>query len=79
VQTPAARREPASSIRRSGRLFYRFFSFGFLYHLVPGCIANLNPAGFAGDFFFGVETLATVGYGRCTLKPSMVTRALPIY
>jgi inward rectifier potassium channel len=37
--------------------------FGFLYHLVPGCIANLNPPGFAGDFFFSVETLATVGYG----------------
>jgi len=37
--------------------------FGFLYHLVPGCIANLSPPGFAGDFFFSVETLATVGYG----------------
>jgi inward rectifier potassium channel len=38
--------------------------FGFLYYLVPGCIANLNPGGFAGDFFFSVETLATVGYGE---------------
>jgi inward rectifier potassium channel len=38
--------------------------FGFLYYLVPGCIANLNPPGFAGDFFFSVETLATVGYGQ---------------
>ena len=37
--------------------------FGLLYHLAPGCIANLNPPGFAGDFFFSVETLATVGYG----------------
>ena len=37
--------------------------FGFLYHLAPGCIANLNPPGFAGAFFFSVETLATVGYG----------------
>jgi inward rectifier potassium channel len=37
--------------------------FGFLFHLAPGCIANLNPPGFAGDFFFSVETLATVGYG----------------
>ena len=37
--------------------------FGFLFHLVPGCIANLNPPGFAGAFFFSVETLATVGYG----------------
>lgn len=38
--------------------------FGLLYHLVPGCIANLNPPGFAGAFFFSVETLATVGYGE---------------
>src|SRR3984957_6816358 len=38
--------------------------FGFLYYLVLGCIANLNPPGFAGDFFFSVETLATVGYGE---------------
>jgi len=37
--------------------------FGFLYYLSPGCIANLSPPGFAGDFFFSVETLATVGYG----------------
>ncbi len=37
--------------------------FGFLYFLVPGCIANLNPPGFVGAFFFSVETLATVGYG----------------
>jgi inward rectifier potassium channel len=37
--------------------------FGYLYHLVPGCIANVNPPGFLGDFFFSVETLATVGYG----------------
>lgn len=38
--------------------------FGFLYNLVPGCIANVNPPGFAGAFFFSVETLATVGYGE---------------
>jgi len=37
--------------------------FGCLFHLVPNCIANLNPPGFVGDFFFSVETLATVGYG----------------
>jgi inward rectifier potassium channel len=37
--------------------------FGCLYDLVPGCVANLNPPGFAGAFFFSVETLATVGYG----------------
>src|SRR5476651_1653360 len=38
--------------------------FGFLYYLSPGCIANLNPPVFSGDFFFSVETLATVGYGE---------------
>jgi inward rectifier potassium channel len=38
--------------------------FGFIYYLVPGCIANLNPPGFAGAFFFSVETLGTVGYGE---------------
>jgi inward rectifier potassium channel len=38
--------------------------FGFLYYLSPGCVANLNPPGLAGDFFFSVETLATVGYGE---------------
>ena len=38
--------------------------FGLAYHLRPGCIANLNPPGFAGAFFFSVETLATVGYGE---------------
>ena len=37
--------------------------FGCLYHLVPGCVANLSPPGFPGAFFFSVETLATVGYG----------------
>lgn len=37
--------------------------FGWLYSLMPGCIANLNPPGFPGAFFFSVETLATVGYG----------------
>ncbi|HLZ99933.1 MAG TPA: ion channel [Steroidobacteraceae bacterium] len=37
--------------------------FGLLYQLAPGCIANLNPPGFGGAFFFSVETLATVGYG----------------
>jgi inward rectifier potassium channel len=47
-------------------LFFLVFDllFGFFYYLAPGCIANLNPAGFAGDFFFSVETLATVGYGE---------------
>ena len=53
--------------RLFGTLIAFFLSFdvlfGLLYDLVPGCIANLNPPGFAGAFFFSVETLATVGYG----------------
>jgi inward rectifier potassium channel len=37
--------------------------FGSLYALAPDCIANLNPPGFLGAFFFSVETSATVGFG----------------
>lgn len=46
-------------------LFFLAFDvfFGFFYYVVPGCVANLNPPGFAGAFFFSVETFATVGYG----------------
>jgi inward rectifier potassium channel len=40
------------------------FLFGCLYYLQPGSVANLSPQGFAGEFFFSVETLATVGYGE---------------
>ncbi len=39
------------------------FIFATIYTAIPGGIANLNPTGFAGAFFFSVETLATVGYG----------------
>jgi len=37
--------------------------FGAIYATHPGCIANLNPPGFLGYFFFSIETSATVGYG----------------
>ncbi len=37
--------------------------FAAAYQLQTGDIANLNPAGYWGRFFFSVETLATVGYG----------------
>jgi inward rectifier potassium channel len=37
--------------------------FALAYALDPGGIANLNPPGFWGCFFFSIETLATVGYG----------------
>jgi inward rectifier potassium channel len=37
--------------------------FGLLYALAPGSIANLNPPGYWGAFFFSIETSATVGFG----------------
>jgi inward rectifier potassium channel len=37
--------------------------YGVLYELGDHGIANQFPKGFAGAFFFSVETLATVGYG----------------
>ena len=37
--------------------------FAGLYALGDASIANQSPPGFAGAFFFSVETLATVGYG----------------
>jgi inward rectifier potassium channel len=38
-------------------------AFAAVYDASPGSIANLNPPGYWGAFFFSVETLATVGYG----------------
>lgn len=38
-------------------------AFALLYELQADAIANQFPQGFAGAFFFSVETLATVGYG----------------
>jgi inward rectifier potassium channel len=47
-----------------GVIFFVFnLLFAALYDAVPGSIANLNPPGYLGSFFFSVETLATVGYG----------------
>ncbi len=37
--------------------------FACIYSAGTAAIANQSPAGFAGAFFFSVETLATVGYG----------------
>lgn len=37
--------------------------FALIYQIVPGGVANENPRGIAGAFFFSVETLSTVGYG----------------
>ncbi|WP_114809437.1 ion channel [Paraburkholderia kururiensis] len=52
--------------------FFLLLNTGFavLYELNGPGIANQNPAGFAGAFFFSVETLATVGYGD--MHPSTV-------
>ena len=38
--------------------------FASLYILDPGGVANARPGSFSDVFFFSVETLATVGYGR---------------
>ena len=45
--------------------FFLLFNLAFaaLYELQPSGIANLNPPGYWGMFFFSVETLAIVGYG----------------
>jgi inward rectifier potassium channel len=45
--------------------FFFLFNFIFagLYSLQPSSVANLNPPGYWGRYFFSVETLATVGYG----------------
>jgi inward rectifier potassium channel len=53
------------------RIFATFASFFFVFNLVfagvyslqADDIADLNPPGYWGRFFFSVETLATVGYG----------------
>ena len=38
-------------------------AFAAIYRIDPQSIANINPPGYLGAFFFSVETLATVGYG----------------
>lgn len=38
--------------------------FALLFLVDPNAIANHNPPGFLGAFFFSLETLATVGYGQ---------------
>jgi inward rectifier potassium channel len=38
--------------------------FAALFWLVPGSVANARPGSFADNFFFSIETLATVGYGE---------------
>jgi inward rectifier potassium channel len=47
-----------------GAFFFTFnLLFAAIYALQPEGIANLNPPGYWGFFFFSVETFATVGYG----------------
>ena len=38
--------------------------FAVLFWLVPGSVANARPDSLADAFFFSIETLATVGYGK---------------
>jgi inward rectifier potassium channel len=40
--------------------------FATLYYLEPGAIENARPDSFADDFFFSVQTMATIGYGKMT-------------
>jgi inward rectifier potassium channel len=37
--------------------------FALAYFAVPGCVTNARTGVFFDDFFFSIETLATVGYG----------------
>jgi len=49
--------------------------FAILFWLVPGSVANARPDSFSDAFFFSIETLATVGYGKmypATLHGHMV-------
>jgi inward rectifier potassium channel len=49
--------------------------FATLFWLVPGSVANARPDSFSDAFFFSIETLATVGYGKmypATLHGHMV-------
>jgi inward rectifier potassium channel len=47
----------------AGFFFVFNLLFAAVYSLQPDDIANLNPSGYWGRFFFSVETFATVGYG----------------
>jgi inward rectifier potassium channel len=38
-------------------------TFGWLYSLQSGAVANAQPGSFADAFFFSVQTMATIGYG----------------
>jgi inward rectifier potassium channel len=38
--------------------------FATFFWLVPGSVANARPDSFSDAFFFSIETLATVGYGK---------------
>jgi inward rectifier potassium channel len=53
------------SLFASYACFFLLFNllFATLYALQPEDVANLNPGGYWGLYFFSVETLATVGYG----------------
>jgi inward rectifier potassium channel len=40
--------------------------FAALYFCLPGSIENARPGSFADAFFFSVQTMATIGYGKMT-------------
>lgn len=38
--------------------------FGFLYWLDPGGVENTRPGSYADSFYFSIQTMATIGYGK---------------
>ena len=56
--------------------------FAGLYMLQPGAIDGAKPGSFADAFFFSVQTMATIGYGRLlpgTLYANLVMTAETVY
>ncbi len=43
--------------------------FAYIYLLAGDIIENAHPHSFADAFFFSVQTMATIGYGKCFQKP----------
>jgi inward rectifier potassium channel len=54
---------PALLIQIAGAFFIVNLLFGFGYYLIGG-IENARPGSFSDVFFFSVETIVTIGYGK---------------
>src|ERR1051325_3391847 len=67
---------PQFAVLISGAYLSINLLFAVLYYLGGDCIAEIVPGSFSEDFFFSVQTLATVGYGHMyprTLYGNIVT------